>query len=251
MIIVRPLPIVNVSGGGTGSGLDNLKNPEPKEVWVRTLPGFPTVDVDLGSAQDVDSFGMLFTNAAAGAVWFVQRIDAMGGSAVSTPVPNSAFPYPESLGPPHHAFAKAAATVNGQFFRFGFSQPAGAAGNQIGVLVIGKAFQMPYEFGGGRVPIDTGTREPRPDGGFGIGDGVVKAGLRWTFVDLSPVQRRQLWALALSRGETSPILVDEELGEGAEGRNEEIHYGLFGKFESYDREAPSQTRWALSMEEWV
>lgn len=67
---------------------------------------------------------------------------------------------------------------------------------------------------------------------------------------VSAADRRALWALVKDRGERRPVLVAEELQEGA-GTNEELHYGLFDRFEAYERQAPGSTRWSLSMTEWV
>jgi hypothetical protein len=116
--------------------------------------------------------------------------------------------------------------------------------------MIGLAFEGPQELGGGRVPIDTSVVNALPDGGFGIGEGVVKAAVKWTFVGLAPADRRDLWRRVHGRGNTRPVLVFEDLGEDG-GAGEELHYGLFDKFESYDREDPGETRWGLSMTEWV
>jgi hypothetical protein len=76
--------------------------------------------------------------------------------------------------------------------------------------------------------------------------------LKCRFIGLSDALRRQLWALALDRGERKPVLVVEEPdSEDSAGANERIHYGTFDRFEAYERRDPNDTAWALSMTEWV
>lgn len=250
MIILAPLAIAAAPtiGGtaGAGTGAANLLSPDPKEVWAAGTAGTTTIDVDVGSARDVDSFFLGFTNAAAAATWSVQSATGPGLGLVDL-VPTTGFRAADSAGPRHHGFVRIAAPAATRYLRLTVTQPDAAL--QAGILLVGKGLSGPYEFGSGRAPIDTGTKEMLIGGGFGIADGVVKAQLRWTFPDLSPADRRALWALVSDRGETRPVLVVEETGEGA-GLNEELHYGLFDRLQAYERLSPGTTRWALSMTEW-
>lgn len=248
MLIVAPYPIVQLAAA-SGTGGDNLLTPSPREVWNCGVVGTPGIDIDLGEVREVDSFFFGFTNAHPDATLQVVRLTEFGGAVDGTVVDHRPLRAADSLGPRHHGFARAA-PVSGRYFRFIVGQ-AGTEPMTAGVLMVGKAFAAPYDFGGGRQPIDTGTKEPLEDGGFGIGEGVVKAGLRWTFGDLAPADRRALWALTYGRGETRPLVVVEELGEDGAGLGEEIHYGLFDRFQAYERVAPGQTRWSLSMTEWA
>lgn len=247
MIIARPIPIPTAPVAA-GDGAEYLLTPSPKEVWVADAVGSTTIDVDLSVAEDVDTFFLGFTNATAAATWQIQIGTGVGVGLVDLVPAGTAMRAADSLGP-HHALAVLDAPVNGRYFRITVTQ-TGAEPMQAGILILSKAFVAPFEFGSGRQPIDTGSKVALADGGFGLGDGVVKAALRWTSADLSPADRRALWALAMDRGERGPVLVVEQLGEDG-GLNEEIHYGLFDRFEAYERQAPGQSRWALSMTEWV
>ena len=233
---------------GAGSGAANLLTYSPREIWTATSVGLSTIDIDLGSAQDVAGFFLGFTNASSAATWSIQKGTGLG-TGLSTIVASTGFRAADSIGPKHHGFAALAAPQNTRYLRLNVTQ-TGSAPLQAGILMVGKVFAAPYEFGGGRIPIDTSVKEVLPDGGFGIGEGVIKAGLRWRFIDLDAATRRELWRLVYGRGEARPIVVQEDTGEGA-GLNEELHYGLFDRFEHYEREAPSQSRWALSMTEWL
>jgi hypothetical protein len=254
MIILKPLDVAAppTAGGaaGAGSGAANLLTPDPKEVWVAGAVGVSTIDIDLGAAMDVDTFFLGFTNATAGATWLIQKGTGLGTGLTDLVPAGTAMRAADSLGPRHHGLAHLAAVANARYFRITVTQ-TGAEPLQAGALMLGKAFVAPYELGGGRQAIDTGAREDLLGGGFGIGEGVVKAALRWTFIDLAPADRRALWELVRDRGETKPVLVVEELGEGDEGLNEEMHYGVLDQLEAYERQAPGQTRWALRMTEWV
>jgi hypothetical protein len=197
----------------------------------------------------VDTFFLGFTNAAAGATWGIEKATGLGTGLTSIMPAGTLMRAADSLGPRHHALAFLPVPVNSRYFRITPTQ-AGVTPMQAGILMLAKAFVWPYEFGSGREPIDTSAVDELRDGGFGIGEGVVKARLEWTFVDLTAVMRRALWAITWGVGKSKPILVVEQTGETA-GLNEEIHYGLFERFEPYQRQAPEMTRWALSMKEWL
>lgn len=247
MIIARPIPIPTAPVAA-GDGAEYLLTPSPKEVWVADAVGSTTIDVDLSVAEDVDTFFLGFTNATAAATWQIQIGTGVGVGLVDLVPAGTAMRAADSLGP-HHALAVLDAPVNGRYFRITTAQ-TGAEPLQAGILILSKAFVAPYDLGGGREPIDTTPVTELTDGGFNIGDGAIKARLEWKFVDLSPADRRALWAIIKSVGKSSPVLVVEQLSEDA-GLNEEMHYGLFDRFEPYVREAPGSTRWALSMKQWL
>ncbi|QHL90709.1 hypothetical protein GVO57_07495 [Sphingomonas changnyeongensis] len=117
--------------------------------------------------------------------------------------------------------------------------------------MVGQRFVAGHERGAGRQLRDSSVKEDLPDGGFAIVEGVVRASLKWRFVGLSDASRRRLWALAYRRGETRPVLVIEEPDSEAAGADERIHYGLFDRFDAYERADPNDNAWALSMTEWV
>jgi hypothetical protein len=249
MIILQPLAIAQLADAGWGgnSGVANLLTPDPKEVFAAGAVGSGALDFDLGSVREIDTIFLGFTNAEAGATWVPATATGMGGAGAAAFAGSAPVRAADSLGPRHHGLLRFA-PVNTRYFRLYISTVAEAL--QAGVLMVGKAFQAPYEFGGGRGLVDTGVKERLVGGGFGIGEGAVKATLAWTFPDLAPADRRALWALVSARGETKPVVVVEETGEGA-GLGEEIHYGLFDRFQRYAREAPGASRWALSMEAWA
>jgi hypothetical protein len=123
---------------------------------------------------------------------------------------------------------------------------------QAGALIVSRAFQPTWnkEWGSGRRPIDTGSREPLIGGGFGIGRGVRKRAYSWTLGDLPDAEVDAIEDIALACGETSPLVVveDPEVDAGLVRR---IHYGLFDRFEAFERKAVGVTRWSLSIIGWV
>lgn len=253
MIILRPLPVAAYSGSYTS--IENAFTPDPKEVAVGFHGGSSEyVDIDLGAVVSVDTFFQGFTNALPTAVWAIQVRETMGGTITSTVLNNTLIRSPDGIGPRYHALHKTAAPVLARYLRIWFAQAATSAdpAPRLGVLAVGLAFRPTYnrEWGGGRRIIDTGARESLLGGGFGIGEGAIKAAYQWTFGDLSDAETDALYALALARGETRPVIVVEDPDKTA-GLMERIHYGLFTRFESFERRSQDKTRWSLTLEQWV
>lgn len=248
MLLLKPQPILAMAISGVGaSGLANLLTPSPKEALVATGVGVLGITVDLGAEVEADCFFLGFTNAHADALWGVATRPTIAGAA--TPFGASQLiKRPESIGPRHHGLIVSAPQTS-RFFYFETVQ-SGAAPLEIGAIMLGKGLVIPHEFGGGRSIVDTGAKEALADGGFGLGAGAIKASLRWSFTDLDEATLAQLWALARDRGERRPILAVEDAADTV-GRDERIHYGLFDRFETYERQNPDQTRWSMSMTEWV
>jgi hypothetical protein len=246
MIIFKPLTIAAAAAvvPGSSTGVSNLLTPDPKEVWSGTAgAGVYEIDFDMGGAVTINA--ILVTGMWPGTSLFgLYSATAMGSGFAGVYLPAG----PDNAAP--HAFRHLSAPVTSRYWRGIFS---GNPGNPVvGILALGLAFQPTHnrEWGGGRTVIDTGTKERLRGGGFGIDEGVRKAGYRWVFGDLLDSEVDALWDLALDRGEGRPIVVVEDPAD-APGLARRIHYGLFDAFEPYGRQNPGQTRWALSMEEWV
>jgi hypothetical protein len=257
MLILEPQTIVALVEAGYngqfGSGAANLLTPSPKEVWQGNAAGDHGIFyVDLGAFRDVDTFflGGLRAGGTLSGSWEVAKATGMapGGEVVLSPL--QALSGPAGKREPFPAFVRLAAPVNGRYFRIRVVPGVGLM--TIGVVAIGLAFEPVHnrEKGGGRVVIDTGAVEALRDGGFGIGHGTRKGGFRWTFGDLGDDELEKLHDLAWGRGTTRPVIVVEDPDVTA-GLNERIHYGLFDRFEFYERGDPGKHRWALSMTEWT
>lgn len=247
VLIIKPEPIAALAVNG-GSGLNNLATPDPKEVWVAPSTALYWIDVDLGQALAIDSFALAYTNASADAVWAIQSATGMG-TGVATIANYHAMRASDSLGPRHHAFLRLSAPVTSRYFRILVDQ-GGATPLYAGALVLGRAFEKYRERGQDRLLIDTGNRLDLPGGGFNMGDGVVKSQFAFSFVDLSDAQRNALYAIMRDRGLRRPVVVVED-ADLAEGQNEAIHYGVFERFQPYERVNPRKTRWAGSVLDWV
>ncbi|SES01457.1 hypothetical protein [Sphingobium sp. YR768] len=247
VLIIKPLPIA-ATPTVTGTGAANLLTVDPNEAWIAPSAASLTIDIDMGAAVTVDSFYLGYTNADAAATWAIQRGITLGGGLV-TIKPSGAMRASDSDGPRHHCFARLAAPATSRFFRLILSQ-AGGQPLYAGALILGVAFEKHREFGEGRTPIDTGTRQDLPGGGFGIGEGVVKAQFAFTFADLTIAERNALWSIKKDRGLSRPVLLVED-ADLATGMNDAIHYGVFERFQAYERVNPAYTRWAGSVIEWV
>ena len=152
-------------------------------------------------------------------------------------------------GPRFHALARLPAPVLAQEIRLTITQPATAVPLQAGVLMVGKRFEHAYQFKSGRRPLDMSERADLVSGGFGFAPGAIKSSYRFTFADLDDAQLDELWHEIMQVGLQHPVM----LAEGGEGEisHNQLHYGVFDRFEPYEREDPADTRWALSMQDWV
>lgn len=249
VLIVKPEPIVGIIASG-GSGVTNLATPDPKEVWVAPNSDVHFIDVDMGQVISADSFSLVHSNATADARWAIHTVQSLGDQAQSTGwtdwMPMRAA---DSLGPRHHAFVRLAQPVVSRFFRIIVDQ-GGATPLYAGALILGRAFEKHRERGADRTLIDTGIRQDLPGGGFNMGDGVVKTQFSFSFVDLTDAERAALFAIKKDRGLRRPVLLVED-ADLTTGQNEAIHYGVFERFQAYERLNPRLTRWAGSVLEWV
>lgn len=247
VLIIRPI-IIDAVPSVTGSGAANLLTADPNEAWIAETVASQSIDIDMGAAVSVDSFYLGYTNADAAAAWTISRGTSLGGGLIVIK-PSGPMRPDDSDGPRHHAFARLDAPVTSRFFRLTLDQ-AGVAPLYAGALVIGRAFEKYREYGPGRTLIDTATRQDLPGGGFGIGEGVTKAQFAWSFVDLTEGDTQQLWAIKKAVGLTRPVVVVED-ADAPVGMNDAIHYGVFERFQPYERADPANTRWSMSMVEWA
>ncbi|MGE4321760.1 MAG: hypothetical protein AB7E60_01870 [Sphingobium sp.] len=247
VLIIKPLPIAAVTTL-SGAAVTNILTADPNEAWIAGGLWAVAFEVDMGAIVTVDSFYLGYTNADAAATWSIQRGTGLG-TGLTTIKPSGPMRPADSAGPRHHAFVRLAAPVESRYFRITIPQ-AGDAPLFIGALVIGHAFEKHREFGAGRTVVDTGARQDLPGGGFGIGEGVTKAQFNFSFVDLTDAETATLWALKKDRGLTRPVLVVED-ADAAADLNEAIHYGVFERFQPYERVDPANTRWAGVVTDWA
>lgn len=244
LTIMRPLPVaqfLNVYGNGQ----NYLLTPDPKEVWDTGSTGLGSLNIDFGAVVEFDTVFLGFTTAAAAATWRLVKTDGVAAELL----PTTALRVPGSTGPRYHGLAKLGAPVASQTLRLTLDQPGTSGAMQAGVLMVGKRFEHPYEFKSGRKPIDLSERVDLASGGFGFGRGAIKSSFRFTFSDLDDADLETLWNEIMAVGSSNPVLLVEG-GEGAVTHNQ-VHYGVFERFEPYERDDPADTRWALSMTDWV
>jgi hypothetical protein len=260
MILLRPLPIAAVAASaglfapGPGSGVANLLTPEPKEIYTNAGGGgVRNLDFDFGSVVSFDTIFLGFWDLA-GAPGLDQFTGGAGytatdylGSVSLSSLALSSSPAPLRK----HWLIRTAAPINERYIRLGIT-----SGNtnpwSFGIAAFGLPLTTTYnrEKGGGRSIVDTGAKEGRQDGGFGIGHGTRKGAFRWVWGDLSDAELDAIYDLGLAVGETSPVVVVED-PDATTGLNERIHYATFDRFEAYERGDPTKHRWALSVTQWV
>ena len=199
----------------------------------------------LQSKEIVDCFFLGGVTAPVGTAWAVQQATGMGTGLNGIAFGNIALP--GATGSPYQSALTLAAPVTGRYFRVVLT-PASSAAVSIGNLCIGAMFKHPYAYGSGRPLIDSTRRSELFDGGFGVDEGTIKLGFRWRFVDLSPARADELMAELLQLGIGKPIVAIEDVDIAL--RTTALHYGLFDKFEPWERANPVDTVWALSMTEW-
>jgi len=250
MLIVRPRqPTVVTASNGTGGS--NVATPDPKEVWVGSSSpvGF---SFDFGKPVAFDSLFIGFIGGVSAPSYAWSSGLAGGGEVVHNAYMPAFAPSSSAEPPRRHAFRRLAAPVEHRYGQVDFAPNLAGAVPTIGIIIFGLAFETQYnrEKGGGRTVIDTGSVESLPGGGFGIGHGTRKGGFRWVFGDLSDAELDQLYDLALNRGNSRPLIAVED-PDATPGLNERIHYGLFERFEHYERGDPTKHRWGLSVTQWV
>lgn len=251
LIVVEPM-LMTVVTANRGTGADNLKTPDPKEVWADESTGTATITVDLGAARPIDTILLGYVSPPLpGATWSITGGIAGSGEFVLQTagplrVPDVAGSLPART---HALYVGIVQSV--RYLAITVTQSGGNA-LTIGTLVVGRAFvaQFGQEWGGGRQPIDTGVATPLPSGGFSVVEGVRKRLFSWTFGDLSVEEADQFDLLANNLGETRPGLVVEDPDRSA-GLRSRIHYGLFKRWVAYERRNRKQTRWEVAIEQWV
>jgi hypothetical protein len=258
LLLMRPMPISQITAS-RGSGVTRLLTDDPKEAFLDSaVASALTINVDLGSVQTIDSVFLGYTNADPACVWTVTSgVPTYGGTTWASGA-NLPAPY-RITRRPRHGFlhlvdpvTNLAAPVSARYIRFVITQPAGALPLYAGVVAVGQAIQPIYghEYGSGRTPIDTATRERLVSGGFGIGPGIVKSSWDWTMGDLTDDELNAIYDVAMTQGESHGILVVEN-PDVTLGLAERIHWGVFDKLESYQRLIPGATSWAMRIEDWI
>lgn len=239
-----PLAALAVSSGESTKAL--LSTPSPREAWTSVAGTVHTIDVDLGTAKAVDLAYLGNTNLPVGTTLALSSGTALGaGLSLETTV---AARLPLSTGTRCSCvIERPSGSPVARFFRIEIVCPA-AQLVEVGNLCIGPAFRHAYAFQSGRQLIDTGRRADLSDGGFGLSAGVTKAAFKWRFVDLTEPEAEYLWQRVRERGTRAPVVAIEKL----DGPPPEpcVHYGLFDRFEAWERANAIDTVWAFSMTEW-
>ena len=221
-----------------------LLTPDPKETAFMTAAGTASIDIDLGAVKIVNA---IFLNAVLGA----QSFTVTGGAAAYTTTAVADL----VVAPKYSGLAprKNLITFADQSWRYIRLTGALAPINfSIGNLLVGDAFRPTWghQYGGGRGVGDTGAASRLLSGGFGINPGARFKTWDFKLGDLTDAEIDELYDLALSVGETSPIMVCEDADITA-NLDARIHYGLFGKIDKFARLIPGATEWGFKVEEWV
>jgi hypothetical protein len=253
LTILAPTPIAAIAAN-RGGDVALLLTPDPKEVWYDTAVGVSAaIDLDLGGPMPIDTiFVGSISGAVAGAAWSIQGglaspTDTLIQTDAPLRVPDAAGQAPAIS---HSLWTGAERSL--RYIRLNVGQPVGFAPLTAGIVMVGKAFAatLGHEWGAGRKVIDTGTSTALPGGGFAVVEGARKGSYSWTFGDLSPAEVDALYALQLDRGETRPLLVVEDPAATA-GLRWRLHYGKLTALRQFERRNPAQTRWEMTVEEWI
>lgn len=246
--IIRPESITAIAASSNNGDAAAMLTAPPREVWLSAAAAVHTIDIDLGSVMAIDSLYIGSTNAAAAATLTVSRGTGLGAGLTAEGTVNLRLAAAE--GPRYSGlFTRPLAAPNARYFRITITLPA-AAVLEVGVVAAGYAFRRPVAYPTSRIAIDTATRTDLWDGGFGVGDGVTKAGYRFKFVDLDTAARDQLWSLVSKRGNRKPVIVIED-DEALPLADTSVHYGLLDRFEPWERANAVDTIWSMGMVEWL
>ncbi len=246
--IIRPEAVAAISASSNAGDAANMLSAPPREVWLSVVAATHTIDIDLGAVMPIDTLFVGSTNAAATATLTVSRGTGLGTGLTAEGTQGLRLGAAE--GPRYHGvFTRAVGAPAARYFRLTVALPAAAA-LEVGVVAAGLAFRRPVAYPTSRVAIDTSTRTDLWDGGFGVGEGVTKAGYRFKFPDLDTAARDQLWSLVSKRGTRKPVIVIED-DEALPLADASVHYGLLDRFEPWERANAADTIWSMGMVEWV
>lgn len=250
LMILSPYPIAAIAAS-RGTGVANLLSPDPKEVWGDTTYGTAVqIDIDLGVHRVVDTVFLGAVAANAGATWSITGGADYTERTLMAEAPLRAADARGAEWAIAHAFWNGG-RGSARYLRLNLKQtitnPLSA-----GVVLVGDAFtaRFSHEWGAGRKVIDTGTATPLASGGYAIAEGVRKGSFSWTFGDLSEAETDALYTLQRDRGQTRPILVAED-PDDRPGLRWRLHYGLLTNLRAFERRNSVQTRWEMTVEEWV
>jgi len=244
-LIVRPLACTPVAAlSSAGSGLDNLRTPDPKEAFLAAGAGQTVLTVDFGALVSIDTVLLGFTNLPAGVA-----IELFAGQDFAVPIGTTVTAGSYRAAPARHAFA-VLAPVQLRYLRLRVA----AAGARLvaGVVAAGRALRPSsgIEQDWGRPVADTSTVTRLPGGGFGVDRGTTTGGLSWTMPALTDEERDRLYALQLDLGIGDTLLVLEQTTQGP-AANEAVHWSKLTKLEPFARQAPGESKWAWQVQDWA
>lgn len=246
MTLVEPLQIKAIQASGLAA--DNLLTPDPKEVWSAANTNSTNIFLDLGEDVDFDTLFLGFSNADDGATVRVFETDALAGSIINNISPTEDFRM-QSGGPRYHHYQTFDNMVTARYLRLLIGQGNSAVPINIGTIVVGKRLVLPYEYRSGRRPIDLSQITETISGGYGIDRRAIKSSFRFTLAGINDVDLQKLWALVSQVGQSGPLIGVE--GHEGDPRYDQLHYGLFGTLEPYEREDAQDTRWGLVINDWI
>lgn len=243
--ILHPIEIAAITATDGPDSVAMALTPSPREVWTGTSWAVE-FSIDLGVESSHDAVYLGSTNLPADATITCGATAVLGGEFIGGTTIAVAARLPQSAGPRYHQLMVRAAPVTGRYLKLRIAMTA-LTTIEVGLIMIGNLITHPYAYGSGRQLVDTSKRTDLIDGGFGFEAGVTKAGFRWRFVDLDDAKREAVWECGYDRGVRRPIVVAEDI-EALTDRS--VHYGVFDRFEAWERANAVDTTWALSMTEW-
>ena len=246
LTLMRGLPISQIKSSRAGE-VGYLLTPDPKEIWIANDSGDTTITVDLGSPQPVDTVFLGFTNLPAGATFILDTTETYSGGALVRRAGPAPIRIEGGADGRFHGLIRWPAPITERYWwlrLYGLTEPL-----QAGALMFGARLEQPYEFKSGRRLIDLSDRVELAGGGFGFGEGAVKSSFKATVADLADDELAKLFSIAKSGGNRSPVLAIE--GGDSAIDHDQVHYGVFDRFEAYERENPRDTRWSLSVQDWI
>lgn len=237
--IIRPIA---ATVAGTFTNPERMASPDPKEVAYTVGAGAKTIDLDLGSVQDV---GAIYLGGVSGTTSFA----VTGGAAsyTTTNFGNIVVAPSRSGTAPRQYLLTLDASL--RYIRLSANL---ADGFEVGIAFAGERFTPEWnqEYGAGRYLIDTSAVARNRAGGFGIDEGAIIPGYEFTLGDLSDEEAEALFELLRKVGESRPMLVCEDATVSSD-LDARTHYGLFQRIEKYERRSINVTRWSLKLERWI
>lgn len=225
---------ITITGGNspTETPVGELLTDQPGDVWQSDDLDDLYLVMDLGSAQDVNTVALLFTNATSSATWRIRAADSEANLTSAPGYDSTAVPLWTSTGIDDnrpHAFIYFPTPKSYRWWRIDIADASNPAGKfQAGRLILSKALAPArnVSYGWGRGLVHSGGAERTRDGALYARTGAVYPTTRFRLNFLSQAEAEGSLYGQLARAIGSEPVLFAQDPETADYRMTRLAYGL-------------------------